>query len=194
MINAFSNITITKDISKDLIKSLDELASKVVCVGIPQEEDKNRGKDGIKNAELLYIHTHGVRDKTMIKEMQHDLNTGTPYSEVHELYVHEHGSPLWNSPPRPVLEPALENSKDLISEQMKKAINAALDGGDVQIEIDKVGQIGENAAKDWFTNPENKWPVNSKETVKRKGSDNPLIDTGELRKSIKYVIRDVDEK
>ncbi|MBY6921870.1 hypothetical protein HYH30_19035, partial [Clostridium botulinum] len=41
----------------------------------------------------------------------------------------------------------------------------------------------------WFTNPSNNWAENSAETIKRKDSDKPLIDTGELRKSITYVIK-----
>lgn len=189
MLNVFSKVVVNKDSAKDLLNSLAELSKVTVCVGVPQDKDKHRN-DGITNAELLYVHTNGVRDKTMIREMQHDIDCGTPYSAAHELYVHENGSPLWNSPPRPILEPALDNSKDLIAEQMKKAVNSALDGSDFKIELEKVGQIGQNAARDWFTNPENKWPKNSEETIKRKGSDKPLIDQGELRKSIIYVLKE----
>lgn len=193
MVNAFSNVHVTKDISRDLLQSLGDLAKKTVCVGVPQQEDNKRG-EGITNAELLYIHTNGIRDTSMIRAMQHDLDSGTPYSVAHELYVHENGSPLWNSPPRPVLEPSIDNIKDEIALQMKGAVNAALDGSNVQVELEKVGQMGENAARDWFTNPENKWPANSKITIKRKGSDKPLIDTGELRKSIIFVIKDGDSR
>lgn len=189
MLNAFSKVVVNKDISRDLLKSLDDLAKKTVCVGIPQEEDNHRGDD-ITNAELLYIHTNGIRDTSMIREMQHDLDSGTPYSIAHELYVHENGSPLWQSPPRPVLEPALDNIKEEIAEQMKEVANVAIDGGAVGVELKKVGEMGQNAARDWFTNPENKWPKNSEDTIKRKGSDKPLIDTGELRKSIVYVIKE----
>lgn len=189
MLNAFSKVVVNKDISEDLLKSLNDLARKTVCVGIPQEEDNHRGDD-ITNAELLYIHTNGVRDKTMIREMQHDLDNGTPYSVAHELYVHENGSPLWHSPPRPVLEPALDSVKDEIALRMKESINVALDGGNVDIELQEVGQLGEAAARGWFRNPENKWAKNSEQTIKRKGSDKPLVDTGELKKSITYVIKD----
>lgn len=189
MLNAFSEVLINKDISRDLLKSLDDLSKKIVCIGIPQEKDNHRG-DGITNAELLYIHTNGIRDKSMIREMQHDLDSGTPYSVAHELYVHENGSPLWNSPPRPVLEPALDSIKEDIALQMKQVVNAALGGNDVKVELEKVGQLGEGTARKWFNNPENKWPENSKETIKRKGSDRPLVDTGQLKRSIIYVIKE----
>ena len=49
---------------------------------------------------------------------------------------------------------------------------------------------GQNIARDWFTNPANNWAANSEDTVKKKGSDRPLIDTSELRKSITYVVKD----
>lgn len=188
MLNGFTSVAITKDLTEDIKRSLEDLAKKTVCVGIPEEE--NVINDDIANAELLYIHTHGVRDVTMRKAMQHDLDSGTPYSKAHELYVHENGSPLWHSPPRPVLEPSIDANKEIIAEQMKQVAVAALDGNNPSTELEKVGMLGQNVARDWFTNPENKWPANSPETVKRKGSDMPLIDTGELRKSITYVIKE----
>lgn len=191
MVNVLSKVLVNKDMPGDLLKSLDDLARKTVCIGIPQEKDSHR-RDGITDAELLYIHTNGVRDKTMIREMQHDLDSGTPYSVAHELYVHENGSPLWQSPPRPVLEPALDSVKDEIALIMKEAVNVALEGGNIDVELQKVGQLGENTARGWFNNPENKWPANSEETIKRKGSDRPLIDTGQLKRSIKYVIKESD--
>ena len=127
----------------------------------------------------------------MREEMQHNLNS-MPYSQAHELYVHEHGSPLWNIPPRPVLEPAINNSKDQIAELMKDAVNISLDGGNVTPSLNEVGMQGQNIVQKWFTNPNNKWAQNAESTIKAKGSDKPLIDTGELRKSITYAIEDGD--
>ncbi|MFV3013564.1 hypothetical protein ACLD43_17575 [Clostridium botulinum] len=190
MLNGFTNVSITNDLTKDIKKSLEDLAKKTVCIGVPDSTEHPDGK--ITNAELLYIHTHGVRDTTMRRKMQHDLDSGIPYSKAHEMYVHENGSPLWNSPPRPVLEPAMDNSKEAIAEQMAKVAEAALDNNNLSVELEKVGMLGQNIARDWFTNPENKWHKNSDNTIKRKGSDKPLIDTGELRKSITYTIKEGD--
>lgn len=188
MLNGFTNIAVTKDLTDDILKSLNDLAKKTVCIGIPNEEDTQR--DNITNAELLYIHTNGIRDTTMRRAMQHDLDSGTPYSKAHELYVHENGSPLWQTPPRPVLEPAMDNSKEKIANLMKDTVTTALDGDNVFPELKKIGEQGVSIAKAWFTNPDNKWPPNSEDTIKRKGSDKPLINTGALRKSITYVIKD----
>ncbi len=200
MLNGFVDVAITKDITGDIKKSLLELVSKTVCVGVPQEENVSRKSESTKgkrkeietitNAELLYIHTHGVRDVEMRKAMQQDLDKGTPYSKAHEMFVHENGSPLWQVPPRPILEPALDNSKDEIAEEMKKSVLTALEGGNIGPTIEAVGMLGQNVARDWFTNPQNKWHKNSPSTVRRKGSDNPLIDTGELRKAITYTVKE----
>ena len=94
----------------ELLKALRELQSNEVMVGIP-EAKSSRKKEIIRNSELLYIHTHGIRRKSMRQEMQETMDNGSPYSEAYQLYIQEHGSPLWASPPRPVLEPAIEHSK-----------------------------------------------------------------------------------
>lgn len=190
MLNGFTNVVITKDLTDDIKKSIEDLAKKQICVGIPdttQHEDST-----LTNAQLLFIHSNGVRDKTMRNEMQHNTDAGKTYTEAHEMYIHEHGSALYNIPPRPVLEPSIDANTEIIAEQMKKAANVALDNGNMDIELEKVGMIGQNVARSWFTNPDNKWPSNSEDTIKRKGSDKPLIDSGELRKAITYVVKDGD--
>jgi hypothetical protein len=174
----------------ELIKALKELQENEVLVGIP-EAKSSRKKEIIRNSELLYIHTHGIRRKSMRQEMQETMDSGSPYSEAYQLYIQEHGSPLWASPPRPVLEPAIEHRKDWIAEQLSKAAEAALDGNvkGVQDGLHKAGQVAENAARDWFTDPTNGWAPNSPETIKLKGSDKPLINTDQMRKSITHVLR-----
>ena len=174
----------------ELLEALRELQSNEVMVGIP-EAKSSRKKEIIRNSELLYIHTHGIRKKAMREEMQLEMDGGKQYSEVYQMYLQEHGSPLWASPPRPVLEPAIEHSKDWIAEQLGKAAQSALDGDvkGVRDGLHKAGQVAENAAKDWFTNPANGWAPNSPETIKLKGSNKPLIDTDQLRKAITHVVR-----
>lgn len=193
MFDSIINVAVTKDLTGDLKKSLEELSKKKVCIGIPQEDTATRESnqnEHITNAQLLYIHSNGIRDNTMIKSMQHDINSGTPYSRAYEFYVQEHGSPLWQSPPRPVLAPAIENSKEKIADQMKNAFKSVLEGSNPTDELGKVGMLGQNICRAWFTDPSNKWAANSPLTVKRKGSDKPLIDTGELRKAITYVLKE----
>lgn len=206
MIKAFAKVTVGKDLTKQIQQSLQKLGNQDVYVGIP-EGDVGDHQD-ITNPQLMYILTHGVRSKEMREEMNEymgltpggmpimrdfnqfssRLSKGMPYSEAYDLYIHEHGSPLWHTPPRPILEPAIDHSKEIIAKQLKQAAQVALGGGDATDSLRKAGQLGVNAAKDWFTNPLNRWPANAEGTVKEKGSDRPNIDTGNLRNAITYVV------
>lgn len=143
-----------------LQKELMALSQKDVLVGIPEEEATREKSDDINNAELLYIHTHG--------------------------------SPIMAVPARPVIEPAIEENKELIADPLGKATRAMLDHNIAlaESELNRAGMVAEGAAQDWFENPKNGWPDNAESTIKRKGSDQPLVDTNEMRKSITYVVRD----
>ena len=175
------------------VNKLTQLARKRVLVGIPAERSARPDVgERINNAELLYIQSHGVRKKSMRTEMQEHIDAGMKYSAAHSLYIQTHGSPLWQIPPRPVLEPAIEANKKPIANQLKMGLKAAVDGNVQETEnyLHKAGMVAENAAKAWFENPANKWPPNSPKTIAKKGSDSPLIDTGEMRKAITHVIRE----
>jgi hypothetical protein len=177
---------------EELKKRLVEMSKIRVMVGITAD-DTERKEEGINNASLLYIQTHGARRKSMRDEMQQKMDEGYKYSEAFSMYIHSHGSPLWQIPPRPVLEPAIKDCKDKIAKRLTKAFKAAIQGDKVEMErwFDSAGMYAEKYSRNWFENPKNHWPPNAPSTIARKGSDVPLIDTGELRKAIKHVIRRV---
>jgi hypothetical protein len=106
------------------------------------------------------------------------------------MYIQAHGSPLWNVPPRPIIEPAIEAHRQELAELLRQALVNALEARPFIQELRKAGMKGQNVTRAWFVDPRNKWPPNSPRTIAEKGSDRPLIDTGELRKSITFVIRD----
>lgn len=67
----------------------------------------------------------------------------------------------------------------------QKAFDKAVKSGKAEELAAKVGLIAETVIQDAFaTSGWGKWEANRPSTVKRKGSDKPLIDTGELRRSI----------
>lgn len=174
-------------------KQLRELAKKEVLVGIPAEKaSRENGGDKINNAELLYVLSHGVRRQSMRREMQQNMDAGKSYSKAYDLYIREHGSPLLHIPPRPVLEPAIAANKETIGRFIAQASKSALEGNPAACEANmhRAGMAAVNAARGWFENPANKWPPNSPKTIKKKGSSQPMIDTGEMRKAITYVLRD----
>lgn len=186
-------VVVQKHSRRDAFKrSLESLTRKEVYVGIPAEASSRPGDGSINNAELLYIHTHGVRRKAMRDEMDAMMNMGMKYSQAHTLYIREHGSPMMSISPRPVLQPAIEDRKPEISMVLADAGRAALlnDVAVYEANLNKAGMVAASAAQGWFENPQNDWPPNSPRTIRRKGSDQPLVDTGEMRKAITYIVRD----
>lgn len=145
----------------ELRKKLQNLSKVQALVGIPQSTTKRR-HDEVSNAELMYIHSHG--------------------------------SPARGIPVRKVIEPAIEASptKEALLVELREAAIAKLHDNDLDMlaHLRRAGIIAMNAAKAWFTDPRNNWPPNKPETIKRKGSDRPLIDTGALRAALTYVIRE----
>lgn len=179
-INAAIETVNTPTDEKLLETILKTLEKHAVYVGIPEDKTSRKGGE-MNNPTLLYIHTHG--------------------------------SPVKNIPERPVIEPAIED-KENASRLNKLLLNAAKEGikGNEQgflIQLGRVGMAAQNMCRDWFTNPKNGWPPNQPATIKgklRKMSkkkkesallameqgevvDRPLIDTGQLRKSITYVVK-----
>lgn len=181
----------------DMERALRELSNMDVLVGVPEDDSDRPGEDGINNAALAYIHTHGVRSSGMRREMDESIAAGTTYNQAHVIYLHEHGSPAWHVPPRPIIEPAIEDpeNKKFITEDLGVAAKATLDGDvdKAKQELQKAGMDAQNIVRDWFTNSRNNWAPNAPSTIRAKGSSQPLIDTGELRKSIHYVIRKKDD-
>lgn len=107
------------------------------------------------------------------------------------MYIHTHGSTLRNIPPRPVIEPAIEaqDNRAVITNELELCAAAELDGkpDEMALHLKRAGTAGANAAKRWFRDPRNGWAPNAPSTIAAKGSDRPLIDTGELRRAITHV-------
>lgn len=174
--------------AKALMDRIKQLSSQKVCVGVPGEDSERENSD-VSNADLVYIHTHGVRPPNVRAEMQTNLDKGKKYSVALQMYIHEHGSFAYQVPPRPIIEPAIENSKEDIGEKLGDAAKVAMDGKDIRKALVDVGNEAQQDVQDWFVNPKNGWAPNAESTVKKKKSENPLIDTGALRKAINFVIR-----
>lgn len=150
------------DMVRKYMKAMEFQKNNYVLVGIPQKKTK-REDEPITNAELLYIHTNG--------------------------------SPKNHIPKRPVIEPALRDDRKRLTSMLKNSMVVFLDVGEEAAlnELEKAGMRAQNVSRKWFTNPNNHWPPNSPAVQaakrKKKATDpKPLIDTGELRKSITYVL------
>jgi hypothetical protein len=137
------------------------------------------------------------------------------------LFIHTNGSPLRHIPARPVIEPSIEANHESIEQGLHATASFVLDGNiaEANTMLKKVGTLGANGAKKWFTDPRNGWRQNSPETIRRKLAkltgkrlrkaldvlnsvnepmplvgnsaldeiNTPLIDTGQMRRSITHV-------
>lgn len=181
--NPFVEFVEQVDNWNSLLRSLEFIRNNSVYVGIPDESTDRKEKDGITNAELLFIHTNGTQKS----------------SAAQDLYERSAGSPMKGIPPRPVIEPAIENDLGRLNKMLEKSAKFAFDGkiNQARIELGKVGMRGQNVCRDWFYNPENGWPPDSEETIKRKKAKHKtegyeprtLIDTSQLKNSITYFVK-----
>lgn len=182
-------VSISNDSLGSIKQIIESIARKDVLVGV-SENDNPRNEESIGSAQLLFIHTNGVRTQAMRIEMEQNVKS-KGYHAAYNMYIHSHGSPIWSIPPRPVIEPAIEADKKVMGDLLKDVIMAGLNGDLALAEenLRKVGIEGQTVSQEYFTNPNNGWAKNSPLTIKKKGSSNPLIDTGALRQSIQWSIR-----
>lgn len=143
----------------DIKLNLAKLSRTEVLVGVPQ--DKNTRKDEMSNAAIAYIN-----DK---------------------------GSPAQNIPARPFMEPGVQEASPKISKQMMMAANKALtDPEEANVHLNRAGLIAQNSIRAKINS--NIGPVLAEATLaarRRRGrtGTNTLVDTGQLRNSITYVVR-----
>jgi hypothetical protein len=106
------------------------------------------------------------------------------------LFIHTKGSPLKSIPARPVIEPAIEANQEFINKELGNAVSAALanDPEGVNAALNRAGMVAANACKAWFLDARNGWAPNKPATIRRKGSERPLIDTAAMRRAITHVV------
>lgn len=139
-----------------LTKSLSMLSDYRFEIGVFTSKSKRKVLVGVTNAELMFIH--------------------------------ENGSPLRNIPSRPVLELTLQYANsNLLSKTVSKCIDLILAGyseDDVKRELEKMAIRMENYARHIIYSKDPRLAPNAPSTIARKGSDVPLLDTGQLARSI----------
>lgn len=196
---------------KRLEERLSALQASRVLVGIPAEEN-NRGGNMLDRAANMPLSPSGKTSKKAMDLAKRAAEQSIGNAAL--LFIHTNGSQARGIPKRPVIEPAIqfEPNRRAITAVLKLAAQAELEGKhDEAIEqLRRAGLLGSNAAKRWFTNPANGWPPNKRATVLRKlrklsgkryraaraaydaGNwqevDTPLVDTGEMRRAITYVV------
>jgi hypothetical protein len=180
------------DGSAKATKNFKDLSHLSVYVGIPESSPSRKGGK-ITQAELAYILTHGTRTSDARRIVGASmLNRGIDFGAAQELYIRSHGAMAFNTPPAPIIEPAIEaeDNKAAIVAELKNAATKQLDGDHPAAVngMKRAGQEAVNRVKAWFYDNRNNWPPNAPSTIKRKGSSRRNIDTGSLRDAMTFVI------
>lgn len=178
-----ASVVVKIDKVGNIVKALTALTNKDVLVGIPDQTTERQADDDqgpVNNATLGYIH--------------------------------EHGSPANNIPARPFLIPGVKDAREEVEHRLKKAANLALDGNmsAVDAQLSMAGQEARDAVKAKINSgdfePLADATLEARARKGRKGAKaelasrragnapgtalaKPLIDTGQLRNSITYVVR-----
>jgi hypothetical protein len=156
-------VTVTKDETKKVLAAIRKLAEERVLVGVPDKTADRKNEDAeISNALIGYIN--------------------------------EFGSPAQNIPARPHLVIGVQNSLEKIVGTYKGAAKATLNGNPAAIEQAhaRVGLIAQSSVRSKITGGpfQSLSPVTiANRKARGRTGTKPLIDTGQYRNSISFVIR-----
>lgn len=138
-------------------------------------------------------------DGKKFKKMLEDLSSlevciGFQHGKVSE----EDGTDIcdiaaWNElgtvrmPSRPFLRKSVDENKDLIGAFLEEKKADLVNGISAEQVMKEIGLFQKDLIQKKITDGD--FVPNAESTVRRKGSSKPLIDTGRLRQSVNYVIR-----
>lgn len=110
---------------------------------------------------------------------------GQPISNIGLARIHEYGTAT--IPERSFIRSTLFENRPMIVELIKE-MKTKIYSGKMTVDkaLDIIGLQLQTLIRGKIQDGDPAWPPNTDETIKRKGSSKPLIDTGQLLKSITY--------
>lgn len=186
-------VTVTgADQARDAIEKAlrDFMTSDFVTVGIHEDAGQHESDD-ITNAQLGAIHEFGA-------DIDHPGGTSFGFASKaaearNEVRFLKKGKGFLelgvtgpykiNIPARPWLTPGVQSGND----EYLQIITAAVEAGKpLKRALEQVGVVAASKVQVYMT--QLKEPANAASTIKKKGSANPLIDSGALRQSVTYKV------
>lgn len=162
-----SGVSLVKDNYIGLVKGTKFLAEMRVLVGVPGEKTtRNPDQD----------------------------EAGSPITNAALAYIHDNGAPEANIPARPFMLPGLKKVQTEIAQRLRTAGVSALNGNQDQAErrLEGIGLVAVSSIRATINEgvppPLAPATIAGRQARGRTGTK-PLIDTGQLRNSITYVIR-----
>lgn len=124
-----------------------------------------------------------AKDKTVKRGKGGNIrNTDQPLAAI--AAIHEFG--LGGMPQRSFLRSAFDENKPMINKMGDRIVNSAIKGISTETALNQLGNVVQGMVQKKIV--DGPFVPNSPATIKRKKSSRPLIDTGHLRQSIRYVI------
>lgn len=148
-----------KNYDVDLMSAFSKLPEYIVEIGVIEQHSKRKQK----------------------------VNVGLTNAQI--MFINENGSPINKIPARPVLQMTIDwTNKNILNKYISKAIEEyikTLNVDDYERELKKLCVQMEKYARDLiYKYPGNGLTPNAPSTIKRKGYDHPLFNTGQLARSI----------
>lgn len=92
-----------------------------------------------------------------------------------------------NSPSRPFLRKSVDENQDKINAFLQGTKTDLLSGKTAEAVLKEIGIFQKDLIQEKIT--EGSYVPNAASTIRKKGSDKPLIDSGKMRQSVNYVIK-----
>lgn len=93
-----------------------------------------------------------------------------------------------NIKPRPFMKMSIEDNEDELSAFMTRLVQEVIKGKSAEQALKEIGVKEKALMQETIVN--GSFEPNMESTIRRKGSDKPLIDTGRMRQSVNYVIKE----
>lgn len=161
-----NGLTVAIDRMPKLVAAVDLMTNTQILVGVPATEALRKPEPG---------------------------EPSTPNNAM-LAYVHENGDAAGRIPPRPFMNPGVQENRQNIETGMGKVARAALDGNEAAVDrgLHAVGLSTQAAIRRKITTGPF-LPLSPRTLARRRArgrmGTKPLIDTGQLRNAINYVLR-----
>lgn len=160
---------------------------------------RSQVKITVDNVKGLEEALQALKSQTLlvgIPQGENEREENQPIGNAALLYIHEHGSPVNNIPPRPVMSIGLKKSQKPLIEEFRKGAKAILDGKTKAVDqmLTRAGFIATTAIKKVIDDQDGiEAPADSTlKARKRKGfeGEKALLVSGQLRNAITFVIEE----
>ena len=91
-------------------------------------------------------------------------------------------------PARPFMKQSWKNGNTKLANASATVCESIADGGNAATALDQLGRFGKEVVQNEISTGH--FAANSEATIKRKGSNRPLIDTGLMLNSVNYKVRE----